>query len=641
MIHQIRKYISIFTIMISESTSPLEILQRHWGYSSFRPGQLDIIQALLDGQDVLALLPTGAGKSICYQVPGLLRKGLTVVISPLIALMKDQVFQLERRNIRAAAIYSGVSSPTDILNNAIDGKYDFLYVSPERVQTRAFQNAMNYLKIGLLAIDEAHCISKWGHDFRPAYLALHDFRNGKYPIVALTATATNEVRNDIITGLGLKNVRQVVQSFARPNLNYRVQYAEDKNEQLIQVLQENPGASIIYTRTRKRTSEIANFLNKNGIPANYYHAGLDLEKRNEIQDAWIKTPKGIVVSTNAFGMGIDKADVRTVIHYDICDNLEAYYQESGRAGRDGLISQAILLYHPADDRILQKQLELKYPPTEFQRKVYRNVCSYLQVPEGESDPAGHIFHLQDFCSTFGLEPLPTHNALKLLEYQNFIALSEAYHQPSKAKVLYRAEALERFQENNPKYAHFLSTLLRINGGEIFQTFKEISESELAYATGSSYGNCVEILQFLHRQNVISYQAQTAAPRLTFIQYRYDAASLPIQVAALKWRKERDSKALEAMLAYAKLRHECRMAFIQQYFDERGAKPCGHCDNCKRESKPSPDIREKIYNLLPTTLDVLHRSFSGSEKEYAGKYIQIALQKGELQMDALGLIFVAK
>jgi ATP-dependent DNA helicase RecQ len=625
------------------ANGPLEILQKYWGYSAFRPGQEPIITSLLSGRDVLALLPTGAGKSICYQVPGLLLPGITLVISPLIALMKDQVYQLLSRGIPAAAVHSGLSTTQvqDILNHAIDGKYKFLYLSPERLKTKAFQQAQNYLNVSLLAVDEAHCVSKWGHDFRPAYLEMSDFRSGNYPIIALTATATKDVREDIVKGLGLRKPQLEVQSFARKNLSYHVKQVDDKLSFLYEFLKSHPGSAIIYARTRKRTTEIADYLNLKGLPASFYHAGLSHQERNQRQDEWVKKSDAVMVATNAFGMGIDKPNVRAVVHYDLCDNLEAYYQESGRAGRDGLPSSALLLFSRADEPLLRKNLEIKYPAPEFQRKVYRSLGNYLKVTEGDDKLGPYTFELHAFCATFGLEPLPTHHALKLLENQDFLSLSEAYHQPSRIMMRYKADLLEAFQERNPKYAEILRTLLRINGGEVFQNFKEISEDELGNALKISYNDVCAALQFLEGQQVLYYQATRQAPTVSFRHYRYDAAQLPLQIKYIRLRKEREEHALAKMLAYAALSEGCRMKFIQNYFDEFSAKPCGNCDNCKRTSSDAPGLKERIWNTLPASIDVLREQFEGTQREKAGKLIHSALENGELGMDSLGLIFPVK
>lgn len=625
------------------AVSPLEVLRKYWGYPDFRPGQESIIHSLLSGQDVLALLPTGAGKSVCYQVPGLLLPGITLVISPLIALMNDQVAQLLQRNIPAAAIHSGLSNVQveEILNQAIDGKYRFLYLSPERLKTRAFQNAVQYLRIGLLAIDEAHCVSKWGHDFRPAYLEMNGFRTGHYPIVALTATATKEVRKDIVSGLGLKKPKLVVQSFARNNLRYLGYHADDKLSFLFEFLQKNPGSAIVYARTRKRTVEVADYLCSKGIAASFYHAGLSYAERSQRQQAWVQKPDAVMVATNAFGMGIDKANVRAVVHFDLCDNLEAYYQESGRAGRDGLPSAALLLSSNADEPLLRKNLALKYPDVAYLRKVYRALGNYLKVPEGEGQLGPHVFETHTFCATFGFEPLPTHHALKLLELQDFIVLSEAYHQPSRLMFRCNVDLLHDFQERNPTYAEFIRTLLRMTGGEVFQNFKDISEDELGNVLRKSFDEVADVLRFLEGQQLMYYQATRHAPTVRFLHYRYDAAQLPLRIKYMRQRKESEEYALEKMLTYARLTEGCRMQFIQNYFDEHTAIPCGNCDNCKKERTSAGALKEKIWRALPAKIDVLREVFEGKERELAGEIIHLALEKGELSIDRLGLIFPTK
>lgn len=634
-------------------SAPETVLQRYWGYPAFRPLQEEIILNVLAGKDTLAILPTGGGKSVCFQVPALLLPGICLVISPLIALMKDQVFQLQKRGISAAAIYSGMdnASVTDTLNRAIDGHLRFLYVSPERLKTIAFKNALNYLKIGLLAIDEAHCISKWGHDFRPAYLEISEIRSytptQKYPVIALTATATCEVRQDIIARLSLRTPGVYVQSFARENLSYRVQCSGQKELHLLEFLRKEMGSAIVYTRTRKRTVEIAAFLSKNGLAADYYHAGLPLAERNKKQDSWLEGADSVMVATNAFGMGIDKADVRTVVHTDLCDNLEAYYQESGRAGRDGKPCTALLLYSQNDILTLEKNLEMKYPDISVLQRVYQCLSNYYQVPLGEQEQASHDFDLYRFSSTFGLEMLQTHYALKLLESQNIIFLSESYFQPSRLKFLYRADPLMDFQERNPQISEAVKSILRVSGGEAFHSFVEIRENEITSALGGSYSKTLEALNFLHKHRVIEYIPQKSTPQLSFLGFRYDAQRLPLNHRQIAERKSSDRRSLKAMVMYAEQDHQCRMAVIQDYFDEENPAPCGKCDVCRRNAAAGlsgPEVeslKKQLNRLLPAGVEDLQAAFSAEERETVAALIKKGLASGQLGMDAFGLIFVSQ
>lgn len=634
-------------------SEPENVLQRFWGYSAFRPLQKDIILNVLAGRDTLAILPTGGGKSVCFQVPALMLNGICLVISPLIALMKDQVFQLQKRGISAAAIYSGMNNQTaaDTLNQAIDGQLRFLYVSPERLKTVAFRNALNYLKIGLLAVDEAHCISKWGHDFRPAYFEISQVKslthNQKYPVIALTATATKAVRKDIIDRLSLRTPGIFVQSFARENLSYRVLCSDQKELHLLEFLRKETGSAIVYTRTRKRAVEIATFLSKNGIAADFYHAGLPLAERNKKQDQWLAGTGSVMVATNAFGMGIDKADVRTVVHTDLCDNLEAYYQESGRAGRDGKPCTALLLYSKSDILILEKNLNMKYPELPVLQQVYQCLSNYYQVPVGELEYGFHDFDLYRFASTFGLDMLQTHYALKLLESQNIIFLSESYHQPSRLKFLFRADPLMDFQERNPATGEAVRAILRIYGGEAFHSFVDIRENEIASALDGSYSKTLEALNFLQKHRVIEYIPQKSSPQLSFLGFRYDAERLPLDHRQISERKSSDRRSMKAMVMYVEQDHHCRMTVIQDYFDEENPRPCGKCDVCRKDratglSGPGAEIlKAGISRLLPAGVEDLQRSFSPEERETVAAIIKKGLASGEFGMDRYGLIFVTQ
>jgi ATP-dependent DNA helicase RecQ len=633
--------------------TPEEILKKYWGYRTFRDLQSEIIDSLLSGRDTLAIMPTGGGKSVCFQVPGLLLDGVCLVVSPLIALMKDQVHQLQLKGIQAQAIYSGLDTGvvTEIFNDAIDGKIKFLYVSPERLGTYAFINALKYLKIGLLAIDEAHCISKWGYDFRPSYLSIHKIRENyqkqSFPIAALTATATEQVREDIIDKLSLKKPAIYIKSFARDNLSYRVVKTESKEEHLIEYLKRNPGSAIVYAKTRKKTMEMANLLCKSGIQADFYHAGLALNDRNKKQEHWINSSDAVIVATNAFGMGIDKPNVRTVVHVDLCDNLEAYYQESGRAGRDQNPCSALLLYNDSDIITLEKNLEKKYPEKEVLKKTYQSLANFYQVIEGEQTFKLYDFDLHAFASTFGLDLLQTHNALKLLESQNLIYLSEAYFQPAKIKILLNAVDLFKFQERNGQVDELTKALLRIYGGELFNSYVNIHENEILTAVGISYTKGIELLQYLHKHKVIEYVPQKSLPQFSFLEFRYDADRLPLNYKEIATRKSNDRRALKAMINYASQSHACRMAQIQDYFDEKDPKNCGKCDVCTSKfnqglsTEAALTIREKIWALLPASISNLEKHFTMEEKEIAGKILKSALASEELKLDAFGLLYLQK
>lgn len=627
---------------------PLEILKQYWNYEAFRGLQGEIIHEVLIGKDVLALLPTGGGKSICYQIPGLALDGICIVVSPLVALMKDQVYQLEKRGIAAKAIFSGItgSEITGILNEAIDGKLKFLYVSPERLQTRDFKNALKYLQIGLLAVDEAHCISAWGHDFRPAYSHISLVRDfaaeQKFPIIAVTATATTKVRDSIIKNLQLKTPKCFVQSFARENLSYQVVHADFKERQLIKVLSQTPGPAIVYAKTRKKTKEISGFLVQNGFDADFYHAGLGIHERSLKQDAWASSGSKIMVATNAFGMGIDKSDVRNVVHMDVCESLEAYYQESGRAGRDGKPAVSTLLYIKNDLNVLEKQLDIKYPETAFLKAVYQSLAGYFRVPFGEIPLRYMDFDLFAFCSTYGLDVHKVFYAIKLIESSGLIYLSDSFFQSAKVKVLLKARELEDFQDRNPKANHVLKAILRAYGGEVFNSFMDVTESEIVSVSQLTYADVQSNLIFLDKAGAIQYIPQNSKPQFSFLEFRHDPARLPLNFRAIKELKESNLAAIKAIARYTTQEQRCRMAFIQDYFDEENPKACGKCDICLSGQSIgilSVELREKLLIMLPQSLPVLQERFSSEEKPLLLQYIKEELQKGTLSMDGYGLVYI--
>lgn len=630
-------------------STPEEILQKYWGYPHFRPLQRDIIQASLDGRDVLALLPTGGGKSVCFQVPALALGGVCLVVTPLIALMKDQVEQLKSRHIRAAAIYAGLS-PTEIdhtLDRCIYGDLQFLYVSPERLLTEMLQVRAKQMKINLLAIDEAHCVSQWGHDFRPPYLRIHEFRENvcpKTPIIAVTATATEIVRKDIIQHVGLRNPAVFVQSFARENLVYGASEAANKERKLVEIIQKVPGSGIVYARTRKRTVEIAQFLQRQGHSAEFYHAGLPTAERFARQQRWISNQTRFMVATNAFGMGIDKPDVRIVIHMDFPDSLENYYQESGRAGRDNQRAYGVCLYQPQDIEAARRQIDQKYPDIQTLRHVYQCLSNYFKLALGSEPFAPFDFDLGEFCSIYGLTAQSTHFALKLLEEYGYITLSDAYYSPSKLSFLMSPTDLYNLQLRSDTMEKFTKCLLRLYGGELMGNYVRISENAIAQAYYISSEEVVKWLERLHEAGLVDYQKQKFKPQLTYLTPRQDANLMALDPQWLALRREKEIKTLESVITYLTGQQPCRMQFIQHYFDEPLAKPCGQCDQCRQASQTedrSALYRERLLAMVPCTVDELVQSTFFPDKGLLRQILDELMAEDRLYFSSLGFLQVKR
>ena len=585
--------------------TPHQVLKDVWGYSDFRPMQLDIVEATLAGQDTLALLPTGGGKSICFQVPGLVREGITIVVSPLIALMKDQVEQLKRRGVQAAAVYSGMTRrEIDItLDNAVYGNLKFLYVSPERLQSELLRERAKRMKVALLAIDEAHCISQWGYDFRPPYLKIPDFREiiPGVNVIAVTASATPQVQQDIQEKLGFGKNRGFFQkSFARPNLSYSVREVDDKGNKLLEILQKVPGTSVVYVRSRKRTEDISRWLQGRGISADFYHAGLTGEERSRKQEAWIGNRTRVMVATNAFGMGIDKPDVRTVVHLDLPDHLEAYYQEAGRGGRDEEKAFAVMLYNQADVESLRRRVQKAYPSPEYIRKVYQALANFYKIAVGSHVLSSFTFDIEDFAQRYQLKPGDVFMALKRLEDAGIIQVSESFHQPSKVFFAVNPRQLYEFEIAEAAFEPLLKALLRQYGGELFANFLSISESKLASELKRPVNEIIRQLQALHQREILVYDPRKEKPQLTFITTRYDASHLPLDVKWLEERRQHDTEKMVAMIHYTEHRNRCRTQLILEYFGEVSTERCQVCDWCvaqKRQDQPSPEASQQVLAAL--------------------------------------------
>lgn len=585
-----------------------EILQKYWGYPSFRPGQEEAVRSVLSGHDTLLLLPTGGGKSVCFQVPALATGRLCIVVTPLIALMKDQVDQLKKRGIRAAAIHSGMSRrETDIvLDNCIYGNTSFLYVSPERLGTELMIERTKKMKVGLLAIDEAHCISQWGYDFRPAYLKIADFRKllPGVPVMALTATATAEVQSDILQSLSMTGARTFRQTFARPNLSYSVFKTESKETRLLKLLETVPGSAIIYVKARKKATQIANWLIYRSIPASAYHAGLPATERDRRQQAWITGSSRVMVATNAFGMGIDKADVRAVVHWDLPESLEAYYQEAGRAGRDGQKAYAVALYSDHDLAQLRAALLQKYPSFDFVKRVYQALANHFRIPVGGGLFGSYDFDLDKFSELYDLPRTETFYAIRFLEKEGFLQLNEAFSSPSRAKMLVDKTGLYDFQLRNFNYDPFIKRLLRFYGGEIFTSYVSLSEETLAKSLKCPVEDIHKGLEFLAARNILDYEKRRDMPQVQFLTERYDAVRLPVQAASVKKRQEKDTAKIEAVVHYASHPGQCRSVMLLQYFDEKGASFCNICDHClQRKKNDRPGAASSVTAMIHEYLSV--------------------------------------
>lgn len=563
-----------------------QILQHYWKHSAFRPLQQPIIESVMQGRDTLALLPTGGGKSVCYQVPAMAMDGICLVISPLIALMKDQVDNLKAKGIEAMAIVSGMNRrEVDIaLDNCIYGPVKFLYLSPERLLSDLVRERIKYMKVNLIAVDEAHCISQWGYDFRPPYLHLAELRelHPKVPILALTATATAEVRDDIQDKLAFRERNVFQQSFERKNISYRVQHDENKLRRILEVARSVKGSGIVYVRSRKETVELSKFFNDNGVAADYYHAGLDGDTRNAKQEQWKSNHIRIIIATNAFGMGIDKPDVRFVLHKDLPESLEAYYQEAGRGGRDEQKAYAVLLYSEADRLKQERKFEISFPSVDEIKQVYHYLANYYQLAYGAGEGLSFELDLADFCGRFKLDALKSLNALKFLEQAEYLSFNESVFLPSRFQFEIAHEQLYNFQIQNPAWDPFIKTLLRSYGGA-FDNYVRIREFDIARRTNLSVQQVNEAMQQLNDYGALSYQPQTDKPQVTYLKPRQTSANLWIDRQYLDMRKAVYRKKMEAMLAYVNT-DKCRSIQLLAYFNEPNAPKCGVCDVCLREKR---------------------------------------------------------
>ena len=581
-----------------------EILEKYWGYSAFRPLQEDIINSVLNGNDTLGLMPTGGGKSITFQVPALMRDGLALVVTPIISLMKDQVDNLIARHVKATYLHAGLSftEQRKTIDKCLYGKYKFLYVSPERLASSSFLNHLRHMPVSMIVVDEAHCISQWGYDFRPSFLNIYSIREyfPDVPVLALTATATGQVVTDIVEKLKFKKGYKVFKkSFARNNLSYVVRYSDDKMRQLIHILNSVSGSAIVYVRSRKRCKQISDELVRNGIVADYYHAGLIVEDKENKQNKWKSDEIRVIVATNAFGMGIDKPDVRLVIHFDLPNSLEEYYQEAGRAGRDGKNSWAVALTTHSDQGVLRRHVTDAFPEKEFIKKVYERVGNFLEVAVGEGFEKLYDFNFNLFCQTFKLPILPTHNALQLLTRAGYIEFIEEIETQSRIMILANKNELYDIASENPNVDRVLQALLRTYTG-LFSDYVFINEAVISYRYSISENDIYEALIELNRLHILHYVPRKRTPYVLYTTSREETRYLQFPKAVYEDMRARMEQRVNAVINYAFTDSACREKLLLAYFEEE-SDDCGRCDVCiERKKKLNHTQQDVIDGVLYVT-----------------------------------------
>lgn len=622
----------------------LSILKQYWGYDAFRPLQADIIQSIASGKDTLGLMPTGGGKSLTFQVPAMAMEGVCIVVTPLIALMKDQVENLKKRDIRAAAIYSGMTNDEIMLtlDNCVFEAYKFLYVSPERLATVLFLEKIRQTRVCMIAVDESHCISQWGYDFRPSYLRIADIREilPDVPILALTATATPEVVDDIQEKLHFREKNLFQKSFSRSNLAYVVRTTENKDEHLLKILNSVPGTSVVYVRNRKKTKEVAEFLITNGIAAEHFHAGLKNETKDERQQRWKNGDTRVIVSTNAFGMGIDKAEVRTVVHLDLPDSLEAYFQEAGRAGRDEKKAFAVLLYNNGDAVKMRKRVSDSFPGKEVVVKIYDSLCNYYQIGVGSGLERVFAFDIADFCVHYKLPILITHNALKLLQQAGYIELTD--EQENSSRVLFTVDRENLYKlHQSPEQDKLIHILLRSYTG-LFTDPAYINEDLLAKRMEWTRERVYDELVLLSKERIIEYIPRKKTPYITFTLERQETERIVLGKEAYDDRRDRYITRVKSVLDYAKEENVCRSQVLLSYFGEKNTKPCDQCDVClkNKENEVSTDLFEKIktavFDILrtePLPINSLLRKIPFKEPQ-AIQVIRFLIDNGHIEENEL-------
>ena len=621
------------------------ILKQYWGYDSFRGIQEDIIRSIGQGRDTLGLMPTGGGKSVAFQVPALAREGLCLVVTPLIALMKDQVLHLRERGIKALAIYSGMGREEIItaLENCIFGDYKFLYISPERLATDIFREKLKRMRISMIAVDESHCISQWGYDFRPAYLKIAQVRDllPGVPVLALTATATPEVVKDIQAQLHFRQENVFRMSFERQNLAYIVRRTNDKAQELLHILRSVPGSAIVYTRNRQRTKEVAQLLAGNGISADYYHAGLDNEAKDQRQHRWHSGETRVIVATNAFGMGIDKADVRLVIHIDLPDSIEAYFQEAGRAGRDGRKAYAVMLYSSSDKAVLKRRVADNFPEKAYIRQVYEHLQYYYQMAMGDGRGCVREFDIDDFCRKFKHFPIQADSALRILTQAGYLEYTEEQDNASRLRFTIQRDELYKLNDMQGDMDKLIRVALRSYTG-LFTDYAFIDENLLATRCGLTRNRVYELLVFLAKAHLVSYIPRKKTPYIIYTRERVESNRLNIPRSAYEDRKKRYEQRIDDMLYYAENDIACRSRMLLRYFGERNEHNCGCCDNCLAMRKksnaipePAEPTEEDVLGILksgPLTMAALMERLGTEASDTVAAIVRDLLEKGAATME---------
>ena len=629
-----------------------EILKQYWGYDSFRDLQEEIITSIGEGKDTLGLMPTGGGKSITFQVPALAQEGICIVITPLIALMKDQVQNLRKREIKALAIYSGMTRQEILtaLENCIFGNYKFLYISPERLDTEIFRTKLHSMKVSMITVDESHCISQWGYDFRPAYLKIAEIREllPEVPVLALTATATPEVVTDIQARLKFREGNVFRMSFERKNLAYIVRKTDNKTKEIPYILQRISGSAIIYVRNRRRTKEITELLMNEGITADFYHAGLDNAVKDLRQKRWQSGEVRVMVATNAFGMGIDKPDVRIVLHLDLPDSPEAYFQEAGRAGRDGEKAYAVILYSKSDKTTLHKRVVDTFPDKEYILNVYEHLQYYYQMAMGDGFQCIREFNLEEFCRKFKYFPVPVDSALKILTQAGYLEYTDEQDNSSRILFTIRRDELYKLREMGKEAEALIQSILRSYTG-VFTDYAYISEESLAIRTGLTRQQIYNILVTLTKRRIVDYIPRKKTPYIIYTRERLELRFLHIPPSVYEERKARYEARIKAMEEYVTTENICRSRMLLRYFGEKNEHNCGQCDVClsKRATdnlseKSYEEVKRQILNLLshsPLTPAETADQIK-AEKEDIGQVIRYLLDEGELKMQD-GMLHISK